>query len=1611
MFKIARQEILQENRFITRDDIAIQYCGDQCILKTLPELWEPVKLGTINSYALTAEDSLWISISNKQRNADHVLGAFTPFDPAEKIHLFKKLKEQKHNNVLTIEDACTCSIRVPILKGTPLADMNMTPAWLKGTEDQFNQITAKDMYTVILDLAKGLNHLHKNELCHGDPFPFNAIYTTEKIAVWIDLQDAVPFSDDMQENDVIAFWIYIINYMHYGFEYGSASLYSKIMHIYANEEVSHILPSLIELLSKEISDIQSERAASSYSNSNVFRLHNDNELFIRKDAFGKKLVSLMTYGLSHWQRAFEWNVKEAQKMRKLLEMERTRHRFLENEIFRSTQLKQEEQMSHFKEELTWRKSEQDRLLLLLEDKNKENQRLETENNELQQRNNLVNTELRELRTKLEESRDKLEESRVKLDDSWTKFEESRSEMENRLIEVQSDHESRLSDLVTEKTNQEKQLLLLQKEIEILNGKLHEDTLLAEKRLDDLIVRFENVVAENAWRKTEQERLLSLLDERNKTIMLLESNKSILIKSVKMSKKLVKRALKTGFEYGKQKVSPETKQKLKPHLSRLYYTVYPEKKLIVPKSGESNQLSAHNEIAASVVLPSLNLLTNNREQKQAYFQSYSHEKVSVILPVYNHADMLDKSIKSVLEQTYPNIELIILNDGSTDGIEKVLDRYVNHPKIKILTQRNQKLPRALTNAFFQATGDLLTWTSADNICKPEMIEKLVMFMRVNPDVDLVYANYELIDENGYPLIGTDHRYHNQIPKGSNLMSLPKSVETLGLIEDNFIGASFMYRSHVAKIIGEYDPCLVGTEDYDYWLRINELFTVKRYDHEESLYYYRVHSNSLSEKFGKSHINDNVPKLIQYHKQRTEYYKVPFDVFFLAGKELHLGTQQLVRGYYENKTHVNLVAEADLLQKFPLPIQKINIHELASHNEKVALKALVFLDESYDKQTGALEWVKQTYPDQTFVISFNGEQESVDWTLQTGNEGSVGPECERIFIVEESLDKTSIIRKARDNKYYLWDYNGTGEKILGYFGPLRKNHFDVEYIKHVALLRPSYDIVIIGMEGESDYDFKAELGDLPNVYLLGNKPSDLQYYYLSGMDLFILPVLEGDRVYKKLALEALLHAGKPILTRTSLSNWNLPYVIWDSRGENIGAELDLLLCTEIDLRLVDKYLHWFLAENKAEKLESLANNVLFYRNTREAEKQAIGVIEEPARLYQPTRINLLIEALSLDKGGLEEVIFNVITTIDKEKYNPIIACIHTGGLVADRCKELGYPVIILSEANKEVEYLDILQQHNIHLVHQHYSTFGARLCWSRNIPVIHFLHNSYVWFTNEDVSLLANQDPYITSYIAVSQEVKDYSVKRVNLPAHKIKVIPNGISVEWLTQKFMQPQISFRSNFGLAEDDYVLLNLASIDGRKAQLLTIHVMNEVVKQHPNIKVLMCGNILDHSYYQKCKESIEKFGLENNVIFTGFVANNQDLFKIADVFLMPSIIEGWSISKTEAMFAELPLLLTDVGGAKHVVENEDIGIIIPNAYGDVAVLNDQTLYSYTLNGTTQNFQELKEAILRMYAEKDVWRERGKKGKEKVLENYDLLQIVKEYEKVSESTITSVSQYRSVIL
>lgn len=244
-------------------------------------------------------------------------------------------------------------------------------------------------------------------------------------------------------------------------------------------------------------------------------------------------------------------------------------------------------------------------------------------------------------------------------------------------------------------------------------------------------------------------------------------------------------------------------------------------------------------------------------------------VSVILPVYNGEDYVECSIESVLVQTYENIELIIVDDGSTDQTPQIIDRYaaLDH-RIRVLHQENQKLPCALSNGFRMAHGEFYTWTSADNIMHPEFIAGFVSDLQKYDHTGMIYGNLRLIDEKGS--CKTDFEWYREEGQPPEHVMLPKCCLELNTYANNYVGAAFMYRAVVAHVVEDYSAFKFGIEDYDYWMKVNELFVLRHTSFEQPEYSYRLHAKSLTSKDKELKITENRFKQMLWDEFRRNYF---------------------------------------------------------------------------------------------------------------------------------------------------------------------------------------------------------------------------------------------------------------------------------------------------------------------------------------------------------------------------------------------------------------------------------------------------------------------------------------------------------------------------------------------------------------------------------------------------------------------------------------------------------------------------------------------------------------------------------------------------------------------
>lgn len=249
-------------------------------------------------------------------------------------------------------------------------------------------------------------------------------------------------------------------------------------------------------------------------------------------------------------------------------------------------------------------------------------------------------------------------------------------------------------------------------------------------------------------------------------------------------------------------------------------------------------------------------------------------VSVVLPAFNGADLIREAIDSILTQTYTRLELIIVDDGSTDGTAAIADEYARQDsRVRVIHQENRKLPRALSEGMRQTRGEFLTWTSCDNRLKPHCLERLVADLSARPTCDMIYANIDIIDADGHLMRGAWQYDAYQRPPGSGHVHLPARMAELNTVANNYVGSAFLYRRRAAWLLGDYSPFRFLCEDYDYWMRLNALLTLRHATFTEPVYEYRFHGGSLTARWEELGMIRGRDRLMVFDEFRRDFCLSP------------------------------------------------------------------------------------------------------------------------------------------------------------------------------------------------------------------------------------------------------------------------------------------------------------------------------------------------------------------------------------------------------------------------------------------------------------------------------------------------------------------------------------------------------------------------------------------------------------------------------------------------------------------------------------------------------------------------------------------------------------------
>lgn len=299
-------------------------------------------------------------------------------------------------------------------------------------------------------------------------------------------------------------------------------------------------------------------------------------------------------------------------------------------------------------------------------------------------------------------------------------------------------------------------------------------------------------------------------------------------------------------------------------------------------------------------------------------------VSVLIPAYNHENYIQETIESIINQTYPNIELIILDDGSKDKTwEKITElkpkcenRFV---KIHFETKQNEGTCITLNKLLKLSSGEFVYIIASDDLTKPQAIEKEVKFLQDNPDYALAVGDNEYVDSMGKQIFRTPKTFTSNIKNAKyktvkEFLSSKLKIDFLSddfgsyktLYKENYIPNGYLIRKNIFETIGNFTKN-APLEDFWLMLQISKYKKMKYID--EILFSYRIHDTNtignstrmrelttqtrnyeqkLLEKYLTNHKND---ELLKIYNEGICYYQTGIPNILMLYKYQKINTRTL------------------------------------------------------------------------------------------------------------------------------------------------------------------------------------------------------------------------------------------------------------------------------------------------------------------------------------------------------------------------------------------------------------------------------------------------------------------------------------------------------------------------------------------------------------------------------------------------------------------------------------------------------------------------------------------------------------------------------------------------
>jgi glycosyltransferase involved in cell wall biosynthesis len=329
-------------------------------------------------------------------------------------------------------------------------------------------------------------------------------------------------------------------------------------------------------------------------------------------------------------------------------------------------------------------------------------------------------------------------------------------------------------------------------------------------------------------------------------------------------------------------------------------------------------------------------------------------------------------------------------------------------------------------------------------------------------------------------------------------------------------------------------------------------------------------------------------------------------------------------------------------------------------------------------------------------------------------------------------------------------------------------------------------------------------------------------------------------------------------------------------------------------------------------------------------------------------------------VERFIIDVYPRLDRSRFNVRQVCLRERGPMADELERLGVPVQVCSMSSRHSpvglrQLADLMRRQRIDIVHSHMyraNTSATIAAWMAGVPVVvTHIHNVGTWETHRQRWMDRLLARWRDAIVCVSEKVREDVLRTLRLPPPKVRVIYNGVDVARFSDRSQREPT--RAALGLAPGEVAIIYVGRLVDQKNPMALAGIAEAVAGPRPGVKLIVAG---DGPRRAGLEEHIRQRGLADRVLFLGRRDDVPALLQAADLAVLPSFKEGFSLVVLEALAAGLPLVATAVGGTPEAIEHGHSGVIVPP--GDDAALVEAV--ARLVDNTDQRARMAGEAVRR---------------------------------------------------